>query len=62
MSNVYAEVIYNPTRTRACLITPEGEYICSRMEIGADAITLTPVGKTRETAKAQRWLDMGIVP
>lgn len=62
MSNIEAEVVYDKTRTRACLITSEGEYVCSRMEMHPDGIKLTPVGKADSAAKAQRWLDRGIAP
>lgn len=60
MSNITGEVVYEPTLTRACLITPEGEYVCSRMAMHLDGVTLLPVGKTRDKDKAQAWLDTGI--
>lgn len=60
-------VIFDITCTRACLKTEDGEFVLSTMHIDGnrddpDAITLTPVGKTRDARKARAWVVMGIAP
>lgn len=67
MSDVSVEVVFNADRTRACLETPDGEFVCSRMAWAGsldapDSITLTPVGRTRQFIEAKMWVVLGIEP
>jgi hypothetical protein len=67
MSDITAQVVFNAERTRACLKTQDGEFVCSNMEMvgspnAQDSITLTPVGKTRDPMKARIWVVVGISP
>lgn len=67
MSNTTYDVIFDESRTRACLKTKEGEFVCSTMTIKGnpndpDAITLTPVGKTRNGMRARMWIAIGVPP
>lgn len=67
MDAIEREVIFDTSGTRACMKTPEGEFVCSRMVIHGDkhdpdSITLYGVAKTRSPIEARQWIVLGIAP
>lgn len=61
------EIVFDASGTRACMETPEGEFVCSRMTIhgdwhNPDSVTLRGVGKTKSFAEARIWVVLGIEP
>lgn len=68
MSNAIERVVhFDVSRTRAYMETPEGEYVCSNIEIAGDgeipdSITLTGVGLTSHLLEAQMWIHLGLKP